>query len=146
MHDTDTPFVCGLLRNFGVLVLRQYFPDLFKRIFDEWVTSFATGCYHVCGLDHQFISYLLFMRWNLPMNIVSVFRDETSLRNFNSIIRKIMLKADEVLKSNNYGQWDTHAHVEPVDSDLFSFDLDDFNKSVQQYFQETDELAASFVV
>jgi HD-like signal output (HDOD) protein len=113
--DVESVFLGGLLRDIGVSVIRQYFPDLFEEI---WAlaegnrSSFNDACMEVCGIDHRAIAFLLAVRWNLPTAVKSVFQPPTpEWDRYPQMIleRSIVLYSDFLLKIRNVFVWDLNA-------------------------------------
>ncbi|MGB7569510.1 MAG: HDOD domain-containing protein [Chitinivibrionales bacterium] len=111
----ETAFLSGLLRDIGVLVLRQYFPDIFMEVCDcisKKGLSFDQACKSVCSLDHRAIAFLLGTRWNLPAKILAVFQvPSVNCKDYQAVIRNrnIVLYADFLLKINKIFLWDVNA-------------------------------------
>jgi HD-like signal output (HDOD) protein len=143
LKETEELFICGLLRDFGVLVLKQYFPYLLREINEcivERQCGFREASRNVCGFDHRYISYLLFTKWNLPSYITAVFQEPPGLEAFRNLFAEIVNQADWILKDLNYGQWDHFAEPQESISDLFAFYDDDFKSAVlQQILNEADD-------
>jgi len=73
--DTENTYLCGLLRNVGVLAIRQFLPKEFYQIYEligKKNLSFKTASKESIGIDHREITHLLCMRWNLPDKIITV--------------------------------------------------------------------------
>lgn len=115
----ETAFLSGLLRDIGVLVLGQYFPDIFLKVCDcvyKGNQSFDDACKNVCMLDHRSLAFLLGTRWNLPAKILAAFQlPSADLRDYSSVIqyRNIVLYSDYLLKANKIFLWDLHAAPDP---------------------------------
>jgi HD-like signal output (HDOD) protein len=111
----ETAFLSGLLRDIGVLVLRQYFPDIFLEICDcvsKKGLSFDQACKSVCMLDHRAMAFLLGTRWNLPAKILAIFQfPSVNCKDYQAVIqnRNIVLYADYLLKMNKIFLWDINA-------------------------------------
>jgi HD-like signal output (HDOD) protein len=111
----ETAFLSGLLRDIGVLVLRQYFPDIFLHVCDcvyKGNQSFDQACKTACTLDHRSIAFLLGTRWNLPAKIMATFQvPSTHTKDYQSLIqyRNMVLYSDYLLKINNVFLWDVNA-------------------------------------
>lgn len=111
----ETAFLSGLLRDIGVLVLRQYFPDIFLEVCDcvyKGGQNFDQACKNVCALDHRSIAFLLGARWNLPAKIMATFQIPSAhTKDYQSLIqyRNMVLYSDYLLKINNVFLWDVNA-------------------------------------
>ena len=143
--ERDEVYLCGLLRDFGVLVIKQYLPDIFKQIHAlslEKKVPFGVACDMICGFNHRYISFLLFSRWNLPSNILSIFEQGISRYGVWVIIEKIIDFTDFILKKNGYGQWDPYALPLLQEGAVFSLNEEEYCKSVGPRLQEVDEFLA----
>lgn len=71
--DEDEAYMAGLLHDIGLLVLDQYFPDVFERVQAD-ITARALPRPEVeqaqLGLDHGQIGGCLLEQWNLPPELV----------------------------------------------------------------------------
>jgi HD-like signal output (HDOD) protein len=111
----ETAFLSGLLRDIGVLVLRQYFPDIFLKVCDcvyKGNLSFDQACKTVCMLDHRSIAFLLGTRWNLPAKIMATFQiPSAQAKDYQALIqyRNLVLYSDFLLKINKIFPWDVNA-------------------------------------
>ena len=110
--ETDPVFLAALLRDIGVLIVRQYFPDLFSDALTKMRHArigFGQACSAVCGLDHRSLAFLLAMRWKLPLTIASIFQppspDQT---RYDGVIvnRNIVLFADNRITMKKVYPWD----------------------------------------
>jgi hypothetical protein len=108
--------------------------------------SFSSACSFVCAIDHRYISYLLFLRWNLPVDILSAFNVTSIANPGNAFISNIVAQADHILQANRYAQWDRYAEHSRVESDLFAFDPEGLDKSIQGIFKEVDGLIAAIFI
>jgi len=112
LADTDEIYICTLLRDFGVFVLKQYFPDLFENIFSivldkKWPFGFT--CLNVCGIDHHYIASLLFSQWKLPILIASASTADEARNKKLVLMKRIYGHVDYILKKRDYGQWDPYS-------------------------------------
>ncbi len=108
----ESAFLGGLLRDIGVCVIRQYFPDLFE---ETWAVagsgkcSFDDACRGVCGIDHRSIAFLLAMRWKLPDAVTAVFQAPSpghgDFRRLTDI-RNLVLYSDHALRTRKTFAWD----------------------------------------
>jgi len=149
LKDTETPFICGLLRDFGAIVLRRYFPDVFKSIIqvcEDLKNSFSSACSFVCALDHRYIAYLQFLRWNIKTDILSAFNIPSQTDPGNTLLSKIVAQAAYTLQINHYAQWDRYAKHEEIKTDVFAFEPKELDEKVQDIFNEADELVGVILV
>jgi HD-like signal output (HDOD) protein len=112
--DEEAVFLGGLLRDIGVCVVRQYFPDLFEAswaIAERRQCSFDEACAEACGLDHRAIAFLLAMRWKLPAAVLAVFQPPARQHPEYArmaLIRSIVAYSDHLLKTRKVFLWDEH--------------------------------------
>ncbi len=147
LNDKHGLFISGMLRNFGILVIREYFPDLFNNIYIYTVEkkrSFSTACSTVCGIEQGYIGHLLFTRWNMPSNVLAVYQKNSGKIGVALIIEKIVEHADTILQQHKYGQWDPYFEVSGKSSDMFAFDNTEFEESLRQTFSEVDDFVSTF--
>lgn len=77
MESPEDAFTAGLIHDIGKIVLRQYFPDQFKSIWEQMQHSkidFAVAERQVCTLDHARIGAYLSKKWQLPQSLVDALR------------------------------------------------------------------------
>jgi HD-like signal output (HDOD) protein len=128
--DVESVFLGGLLRDIGVCVIRQYFPDLFEEIWLTVVknrTSFDGACTAVCGIDHRSIAFLLAVRWNLPPAVKSVFQPPApGWERYPRMLleRSVVLYSDFLLKTRNTFVWDENACVSEASAGTFFIPAD----------------------
>lgn len=71
--DEDEAYMAGLLRDIGLLILDQYFPDAYDRI-ETLIASQNQAAVEaeraVLGIDHGAIGGILLEQWNLPEVLV----------------------------------------------------------------------------
>jgi HD-like signal output (HDOD) protein len=111
-NDSESAYLCGLLRNVGVLAIRQFLPKEFYQIYEmigKKNVPFKIASKESIGIDHREITYLLCMRWNLPDKIIGVLgeleKTEELRENVSDITRDIDL-ADAVLSIKGINEWD----------------------------------------
>ncbi|MBN1129193.1 MAG: HDOD domain-containing protein [Chitinispirillaceae bacterium] len=112
IQNTESAYLCALLRNIGVLAIRQFLPREFYTI-NELISkrslSFKQASKETIGIDHREITYLLCMRWNLPDNIIGVMgtleNKEAKSGMFHEVVQVITL-ADAVLSAKGTNEWD----------------------------------------
>lgn len=125
LPDLESVFLSGLLRNMGVLVIRQYFPEIFTKIYslsiDEKI-SFSSACTSISCLDHRYVGYLLALRWNLPSNILSVFQKASDAGYDHTsavMVKNIVQYADYLLMQNKVFVWDKYYSIGDLSVELF---------------------------
>jgi len=138
--DTDEVYICTLLRDFGVFILKQYFPDIFENIFSivhekKWPFGFA--CKLVCGIDHFQIAGRMFAQWKLPILIADVPREDEARNKKIVLIKRIYGHVDYLLKKVSYGQWDPYSIPSERSINLFAKN-EAFDMSVRRIVAEAN--------
>ncbi len=138
--DTDEIYICTLLRDFGVFILKQYFPDIFEDIFSivhekKWPFSFT--CRTVYGIDHYRIASLMFAQWKLPILIAAVPKDDEARNKKLVLIKRIYGHVDYLLKKFSYGQWDPYLIPSERSINLFAKN-EAFDTSVRRIVAESN--------
>lgn len=146
VDDAETVFLSGLLRNMGVLVLRQYFQDLFSDVcasVHAHKVGFNQACKNACGgLDHQAMAFILAGRWGLPMKIAATFQPPAaSTQRYGEImaIRNMVLFSDHLLKTKNMFQWDRYALVDPAVAILTYVPAERIDPIISKIISEVNE-------
>jgi HD-like signal output (HDOD) protein len=145
IENTESVFLAGLLRDMGVLLLRQYFPDLFA---DAWSTAsaarcnFNDACSKICGLDHQSMAFLIAMRWKLPPMIMSIFQPplaESEHFEKISLARNVVLFSDYILKINKIYTWDQNCLPDSKAGALWYMDSGIIDRLLTKIVSEVNE-------
>jgi HD-like signal output (HDOD) protein len=114
-ESEESVFLGGLLRDIGICVMRQYFPDLFEEtwsVAEKKQCSYDDACTEVCGLVHRSIAFLLAAHWKLPETVMAVFQPPArGHERFQQMMltRNIVLYSDYVLKVKKVFMWDKNA-------------------------------------
>jgi HD-like signal output (HDOD) protein len=122
-QDVDTFYIAALLRNIGILAIRQFMPGEFEKIIDIVnidKISFADASLGLFRKTHRTIAYMIGLRWNLPRTVIDSFTDKSNPFEETSQVREVksaIESADVILKRNNYAQWDVHSKCAPIDFD-----------------------------
>lgn len=125
--DDEILYLAGILRNIGVLVIRQFMPAEFEAILmlmEHGKMTFGNAAKEIVGLNHREIAYLIGMRWNLPEGIVfSIGEKDGNTKESEpiSLIRSTLLAADSILTVKKYAQWDPYSLAT---ADLKGIDVD----------------------
>jgi HD-like signal output (HDOD) protein/ActR/RegA family two-component response regulator len=72
--DPEEAFVAGLLSNFGIILLDEFFPELFSEILrrsTNSAASFDQSMEELTGVASGDIARILFEKWNLPAGVVA---------------------------------------------------------------------------
>ena len=108
--DTETVFLAAMLRNIGVLIIRQFAPAEFVVIMsrcNEFGHPFNAACEKEVGLSHREAARIVAVRWHLPLKITGCLNDEITDPEVSSI-RACLDGADTILALKGFGIWDPH--------------------------------------
>jgi HD-like signal output (HDOD) protein len=110
--DADIAYIAGLLRNIGVLAIRQFAPREFERMLLLQTlekASFERLSEFVLGMNHRELAYTIGLKWNLPAVIINSIRStgvvSENVKQINAV-REAILFADELLHVAKYCLWD----------------------------------------
>jgi HD-like signal output (HDOD) protein len=147
--DAEPLFLAGLLRDIGVLILRQYFPDLFADALEragQTHAGFDDACAAVCGLDHRSIAFLLAMRWKLPPSITAIFQPPAlGMARYEKVVmhRNIVLFSDYLLKVKKTYAWDPYAGPDPKVGATLYMAAEKIDELVSRIVTEVNEFCSS---
>jgi HD-like signal output (HDOD) protein len=119
--DLDLVYMATILRNLGVLAIRQFMPGEFDKILELIElekTSFENACKAVLNATHREITYLIGQRWNLPSVIINAINDRVNAFEIGdeaSQIRKAIIFADDLLHISKFCVWDPYFMILTVD-------------------------------
>lgn len=111
--DGETLYMTGILRNIGVLAIRQFLPaefDAIINLMEKKKTDFKTASQEVIGINHLEIGYLIGIKWNLPEDIVnSLSESDLNHSGFEKAmqIRTVMQTVEAMLAAKQYSSWDS---------------------------------------
>lgn len=110
--DPDVIYIAALIRNLGVLAIRQFIPgefDIIVKLMECDTLSFAGASRAILGASHRQIIYMIGLRWNLPRSILEAI-DENSYcqdqSSESSHIKNAILFADDLLQVAGFSIWD----------------------------------------
>lgn len=113
VHSGEDIYLCALLRNIGVLAIRQFLPREFFQIYDligKKSLPFKLASKESIGIDHREITYLLCMRWNLPDAIIGVLSELENKEGETGVeasgIATAINCADAALFAKGVCEWD----------------------------------------
>lgn len=93
--DPEDDLVAGLLRDLGILVLREAFPEEYRAVWNSasanWVERQCDEERTVFGFDHTEVSACLLESWNLPVELVQPIRyhhDPEGAASSSEVIRR----------------------------------------------------------
>jgi hypothetical protein len=96
--STEEAFLAGILHDFGILLLDEYFPTIFSRVLDD--TTDKNSGFILCenailGFTHNEMIGELFSRWKFPDTVAEAILGQSRFREFQNSIdtpgRKIAL-------------------------------------------------------
>jgi HD-like signal output (HDOD) protein len=70
--NTDEAFLAGILHDFGILILDEFFPLIFSRILEDTAnknTQFILSEKNMLGITHNDVVGQLFAQWKLPDSV-----------------------------------------------------------------------------
>lgn len=113
LTDPDIVYVAALIRNLGVLAIRQFIPgefDIIVKLMECDTLSFASASRAVLGASHRQIIYMIGLRWNLPRSIVEAIDDKNNIcqdqTSESSQIKNAILFADDLLQVAGFAIWE----------------------------------------
>ena len=112
--NPETAYMAALLRNIGVLAIRQFTPGEFDQMLLLQSTecfSFTTLSKIVLGICHREIAYMIGQKWNLPSSIPLSIRETINFEDINheiNAIREAILFSDDLLHVTRYSVWDVN--------------------------------------
>jgi HD-like signal output (HDOD) protein len=112
--DPDVAYAAALLRDIGILAVRQFAPEEFEKMVLRQKTeasSFKSLTKTFLGVSYREISYMVGLSWNLPRPIIESIKDRATTSEMNSeisAIREGILFADELLHVTKYCIWDLY--------------------------------------
>jgi len=74
-NEVDRTFIGGILHDIGVLILDQYFSDIYKKVFDIAINKnidLAIIEQNVLGITHAEVGAILLQKWKIPMQITDI--------------------------------------------------------------------------
>jgi len=144
--DEESVFLGGLLRDIGICVMRQYFPDLFEEtwsVAERKQCSCDDACLEVCGLDHRSIAFLLAAHWKLPETVMAIFQPPSrSHERYRQMMlaRNIVIYADYILKTKKVFVWDKNAKGDVSSAMSFYKEADVLDHLVTAIVSDVNEL------
>jgi HD-like signal output (HDOD) protein len=73
--DADEAFLCGLIHDLGLLVIRQAFPEQLAQVIDECAKNGGNFCEieeRILGANHQIFGQQLAAKWKFPTRLRTV--------------------------------------------------------------------------
>lgn len=125
----ETPFVCGLLHDFGIILIDEFFPDfLFStlRSATQKGVPFLEEERERWGITHNDVVARLFEQWNMPNEILLPLQEWGRALDYNhptssqlTMLVHIVRIAEIIAKSLELGH-ECDEYVIPIPKDLFS--------------------------
>jgi putative nucleotidyltransferase with HDIG domain len=102
----DRLFTCGILHDIGILILDQYFSDLYKKVFDISTSrrfDLQLVEERTLGITHSEVGAFLLRKWKLPDEITDVieYHHQPQLAKISTHDAKIVYLANFI--ANNRG-------------------------------------------
>lgn len=129
---TSEAFLAGLLHDFGVLILDEYFHEIFNKILDQ--TTAQASCFaaeerKLLGINSGEIVARLFEKWKMPKVIVSVIKkqqisDTLEAEDPDSVLVKAVTLADCMAKSLQIGR-ECDLFVTPIKNNQYPCIIND---------------------
>lgn len=118
--DWETAYLAALLRNIGILAVRQYLSDDFETInaiIEVNSVDYKSASQMILGMNHRRIGHLIAKQWKLPLKIVFLlgeFGKLTDLIAAHNDLSKtefcrvwsLIDTADAILAEKRYCPWD----------------------------------------
>ncbi len=120
----EIAFICGLLHDFGIILLDEFFHSFFLAVFSEAIknkTQFVTEEKRLWGMSHNTAIGQLFKGWNMPDDVTSTISQLDIFDSMQSVDRKhqapilvnVIGFSNVIAKSFQFGK-DCDAVVYPV--------------------------------
>lgn len=120
--DRETAYLAALLRNIGILAIRQHLTSEFETInalIEINGVDFLTASQMILGTHHRQVGYLIAKQWKLPPKIVFLMGEFVKLTDLieaqkdlskteYSRIWSIIDTADAILAEKRYCPWDVN--------------------------------------
>lgn len=106
---SDNLYIAGLLRNLGVLAIRQFIPTTFGYILSLMETdklSFANAAMYQIGNGHRYVTYTICKNWKLPDSMIDAYTNDDDITLESKTIRDAIKYADDLLQATHYATWD----------------------------------------
>jgi HD-like signal output (HDOD) protein len=138
--DAETLYITGILRNIGVLAIRQFLPaefDAIINLMERKRIDFKAASREVIGINHREIGYLIGIKWNLPEDIVNSLGEndlkDSSLEKAMQI-RTVMQTVEAMLAAKQYSSWDPFCKYQS------KIDLENMDELCLKVFDQVDLL------
>lgn len=140
-------FLAGLLHSFGIILLDEFFPDIFEKYLVRTTdrgSTFTESEQEMTVISHADLTFRLFDAWKIPHEIVDSIRfsEKVSLTmtkeaknvSHSELTGLILYVADIIAKSQSFGN-ECDMVVSHIDEEMFS--LIHMNNGVSKSFIDT---------
>lgn len=138
--NPETLYITGILRNIGVLAVRQFLPAEFDAIItlmEKNRIDFRAASQQVIGINHREIGYLIGIKWNLPEDIVnSLGENELGCSGIEKALqmRTAIGTVEAMLAAKQYSMWDPFCKYQT------KIDLENMDTLCDKVFNQVDLL------
>ena len=138
-------YLCGLLHNFGYLILAHVFPPHFNLINRHIEANPQVNRYfieqHLMGITREQISSNLFRQWGLPEEVYTAIRyqNEPSYADKHSVLSQMLYVSSRMLRQCGLGD----APVETLPNsviDALQMDQAKAEKGIEKVLESMDDL------
>ncbi len=142
VSDPENTYLAALMRDLGILIMRQHFPDIFYDIYSmsrSLRLSFEQTAESLGYPTHRTFSYFLAMRWNLPSSILFVYNPPIStLKEYPTIEhdRIIISYTDSLLQEYGFCQWNRHMRFQEDHARVITLTPEQKDQLVAPIFNE----------
>jgi HD-like signal output (HDOD) protein len=85
--NTEEAFLAGILHDFGILLLDEFFPPVFSRVLEDTTnknTQFILSEKAILGISHNEMIGELFSRWKLPDSVTEAILGQNRFYDFQN--------------------------------------------------------------
>ena len=138
-------YLCGLLHNFGFLLLGHVFPPHFKLVNQHIESNPQLNRYyieqHLLGLTREQISSNLFKQWGLPDEVCTAIRyqNEPSYKGEFSMLSQMLYMSSRMLRQHNLNDAPLEQLPEALVKSL-NLDMDKARDGLAKVLDSKDEL------
>ena len=138
-------YLCGLLHNFGYLLLGHVFPPHFKMVNQHVESNPQMNRYyieqHLLGLTREQISSNLFKQWGLPDEVCTAIRyqNEPSYKGEHSMLSQMLYMSSRMLRQHNLNDAPLESLPEALENSL-NLNMDKAKDGLERVLDSRDEL------
>lgn len=92
--NNDTAFLAGLLHDFGVILLDEFFPEIFTRSLEKTTNEgnlFIDNVEEILGITHNDVIKNLFTEWKIPEDIIEAILNHQLIYSKSSNEKRLSL-------------------------------------------------------